>query len=208
MKNLFWLLGFVFLLSSCAHPPKYTPLTTPWPERQQQLLALTEWQFRGHVIFKMPEQHGDVASVSEHKFSANVSWQQNADAYKVMLFGPLGFSAVNLDGRPGAVHLKDSHGKVYEADNPESLMQTQLGWSLPISSLYYWVRGLPSPEPITSVTYDAYHRIAHLQQQGWRIDYMAYQRVQQLELPQEITFMQDKYYMHLTIEGDSWQVNR
>lgn len=196
VKNLFYMFSVVFLLSSCARAPQYAPLTTPWPERQQQLSALTHWQFRGHAIFKMPER----------KLSANVYWQQSAETYQVMLFGPLGFSAVNLDGQPGAVHLKDSHGHIYEADNPESLMQTQLGWSLPISSLYYWVRGLPSPEPITSVSYDVYHRIAHLEQQGWSIDYIAYQRVQQLELPQEITFMQNKYYMRLTIESDSWKV--
>ena len=196
VKNLFCIFSVVLLLSSCAHFPERAPLNTPWPERQQQLSALIDWQFRGHVIFKMPER----------KFSANVYWQQKADTYQVMLFGPLGFSAVNLDGQPGAVHLKASHGHVYEADNPESLMQQQLGWSLPISSLYYWVRGLPSPEPVTSVTYDAYHRISHLEQQGWQIDYLAYQRVQLIELPQEITFMQSKYYLHLTIENDSWQM--
>ena len=189
-------MSFVFLLSSCAHPPEYAPLTTPWPERQQQLSTLTEWQFRAHVIFKMPER----------KFSANVYWKQNADAYQVMLFGPLGFNAVNLDGDSNTVHLKDSHGHIYSANNPESLMQQQLGWSLPISSLYYWVRGLPAPGQITSVHYDAFHRIEILQQQGWEIYFIHYARVQLIELPQEITFTQNKYYMHLTIESDSWQI--
>lgn len=197
IRNFFVGLGVILLLSSCARPPEYAPLTTPWPERQLQLSALTDWQFRGHVIFKMPKR----------RFSANVYWQQNVDVYQVMLFGPLGFNAVNLDGKPGVVSLKDSHGHVYKAENPESLMQEQLGWSLPISSLYYWVRGLPSPEPIIRVTYDAYHRISHLEQQGWSVDYIAYQRVQLFELPQEITFMQDKYYLHLTIESDSWKVS-
>lgn len=198
VKNFFSLVSVIFLLLGCAHLPEYAPLTTPWSERQQQLSALTDWQFRGHVIFKMPER----------KFSANVYWQQKAESYQVMLFGPLGFSAVNLDGKPDCVNLKESHGHVYSASNPESLMQAQLGWSLPISSLYYWVRGFPSPEPVTSVTYDANNRILHLEQQGWQIDYIAYQRVQLLELPQEMTFMQDKYYLHLTIEGDSWQAKR
>lgn len=201
VRNFFVVLGVALvlsgLLSSCASPPQSIPLTTSWPERQQQLSAMKDWQFRGHVVFKMPER----------KFSANVYWQQAQASYQVMMFGPLGFSAVNLDGHPGEVRLKDSHGHVYEASNPESLMQEQLGWSLPISSLYYWVRGLPAPGSITQVHYDAFHRIEWLRQQGWDIHFLHYQRVQRVELPQEITFTQHKYSLHLTIEGDSWQVS-
>jgi outer membrane lipoprotein LolB len=189
-------LGLLLLLSGCAQPPQSTPLTSSWPQRQQQLSALNTWQFRGHVVFKMPER----------KFSANVYWQQEQDSYQVMLFGPLGFNAVNLDGLPGKVHLNDGDGHVYEASSPEELMQKQLGWSLPISSLYYWVRGLPAPGPVTRVSYDVYHRINTLEQDGWQIHYEAYQRLQLFELPKEITFTQVKFYMHLTIEGDSWQV--
>lgn len=187
----------IILLASCAQPPKSTPLTLSWEQRQQQLSAVTSWQFRGHVIFKMPE----------HKFSANLYWQQHPNAYHVMLFGPLGFNAVDLSGLAGQVSLKDSHGNTYTAENPESLMQQQLGWSLPISSLFYWVRGLQAPGSITEVHYDAFHRIEWLEQQGWNIHFIQYQRVQLIELPQEITFMQDKYLLHLTIEGDSWQTS-
>lgn len=186
----------IFLLSACAHPPEYAPLTTAWSERQEQLSALTDWQFRGHAVFKMPER----------KFSANVYWQQNADQYQIMLFGPFGLGGININGQPNSVYLKDSHGHTYKADTPESLMQNQLGWSLPVSSLYYWVRGLPAPGPVTHVTYDAYHRMVHLEQQGWGIDYRAYQRVQAIELPREIIFAKDNYYMHLTIEDDGWRV--
>lgn len=197
LKNFCFILSCLFLLSSCVHPPQYAPLTTSWSDRQQQLSALTDWQFRGHAVFKMPER----------KFSANVYWQQTANTYQVMLFGPLGLGAVNLEGQSGSVRLKDSRGHVYTAENPEALMQQQLGWSLPISSLYYWVRGLPAPGSITHVDYDEYHRISHLEQQGWRIDYLAYQRVQRLELPQDMTFTQDAYFLHLTVESDSWRAN-
>lgn len=197
MRFLSSLLCCVFLLSGCVHYTEQPPLDLSWSEREQQLSALTDWQFRGHGVFKMPE----------HKFSANVFWQENADVYKVMLFGPFGLGAVSLDGGPDGVKLKDSHGKIYHASNPEALMQQQLGWSLPVSSLYYWVRGFPAPGTISDVNYDVYHRISHLEQQGWHIDYFAYQRIQDLELPKDMTFIQGRYSVHLTIEGDSWQVS-
>lgn len=197
VKPLFFFAA-LFLLSSCAHTPKYFPSTLSWQQRQQQLSALINWQFRGDMILKVPK----------HKWRANVYWQQQADVYRIKLFGPFGFGAVNIDGRSGQVSLKDSNGHVFSANSPELLMQRQCGWSLPISSLYYWVRGLPSPAPIDYVAYDDYHRIAHLEQQGWQIDYIVYQHVQQLELPQEITFTQAGFSASLKIEGDSWQVNR
>lgn len=188
----------IWLLLGCTYTPHHAPLTLSWDQRQQQLSALVNWQFRGSMVLKMPQ----------HKFSANMYWQQQSSVYQMMFFGPFGVGAASLMGRPGEVHLKDAHGKDYSASTPEALMQQQLGWSLPVSALYYWVRGLPAPGPITAVHYDAFHRIAHLEQQGWKIDYLAYQRVQALELPQKITFVRAKFYLDLTIEGDSWQVSR
>lgn len=186
----------VFLLSACAQVPKYSPLTWSWQQRQQQLSSLSDWEFRGDILLKTPQR----------KLSANVYWQQQAQAYHILFFGPFGVGAVSLDGQPGQVHLKDGHHNDYSAGSPEALMQGQLGWSLPVSSLYYWVRGLPAPGPITSVHYDMYHRIDTLEQLGWRIQYLDYQRVQLLELPQKIIFTRKGYNMHLTIESDSWQV--
>lgn len=189
--------GFLFLLTSCAHVPESQPLNLSWPQRQPALMALTSWQFRGHVIFKMPK----------NKLSANIFWQQQSpQAYHVMLFGPLGFSAVELNGQADQVNLKDSHGRVYHSSNPESLMMEQLGWSLPVSSLYYWVRGLPAPGAITDVQYDAFHRIALLKQQGWEMHFISYTRVQWMELPTEIIFEKESFFMRLTVEDDSWQI--
>jgi outer membrane lipoprotein LolB len=198
IRSFVCIVSVVFLLSSCARAPHHAPLTLSWQQRQQQLSTLIDWQFRGDILLKMPQR----------KLSANVYWQQQSDAYHLVLFGPFGVGAVSLEGQPGKVSLKDSQGKKYSAQTPEALMQEQLGWSLPVSSLYYWVRGLPAPGPITGVHHDAYHRIDMLEQQGWLIHYTAYQRVQALELPQEITFTRDQVFMDLTIESNSWQISR
>lgn len=190
--------GLTLLLASCAQVPVSKPLHESWEVRQQQLSALTSWQFRGRVIFKMPNK----------KMSANVFWQQQPESYQVMLFGPFGLGEVQLEGRLGQVRFKDDHGNIYTARDPESLLQERLGLSLPISSLYYWVRGLPAPNSVTNTHYDAFHRITLLEQQGWKVHYLTYIRVQTTELPIEITFEKEGFFMKLTIEGDSWQVKR
>lgn len=132
-------------------------------------------------------------------------WQQEHDQYHMVFLGPLGIGSIRMDGSSDAVCLQDNDGKKYCADSAEVLMQQQFGWSLPVSSLYYWVRGLPAPEPITTVHYDAFHRLAELDQEGWNIRYMSYYRLPVVELPQNIIFSRPDFFIELTIEGDSWQ---
>lgn len=191
----FLLISVMLLLTGCVHQRAAVPLTQSWEQRQQALSSLLNWKFRGHFIFKSPA----------NKFSANVFWQQKHNNYDIRVFGPLGFGAAQLQGNDKQVILKDAHAHIYTATNPEALMQQQLGWLLPVSSLYYWLRGLPAPGSVTSIHYDSYHRIDRLRQQGWQIQFVQYMRAQAFELPQEIIFTQNEYYLHLTIEADSWQ---
>lgn len=194
---IFFVACFAFLLTGCMQQPTSVPLTQSWAQRQHTLSLLLNWQFRGHFVFKSPAD----------KFSANVFWQQNHDRYDIQVFGPFGIGAVQLQGNSTRVTLKDAHAHTYTADDPEQLMQQQLGWFLPVSSLYYWVRGLPAPGSITSVHYDAFHRIETLAQQGWKIQFIHYTRVQAVELPQEIVFTHGQDYLHLIIEPGSWLIN-
>lgn len=53
-------------------------------------------------------------------------------------------------------------------------MQQQLGWHLPISNLYYWIRGLPNPNTKSIKIYDQNHLLVYLKQQGWEIHYAKY----------------------------------
>ena len=196
MRFFLPLLCSLFLLSSCAHYTEQHPLDLSWSERQHMLSAMMNWQFRGHFAFKSPQ----------HKLRANIFWQQNDKNYDISIFGPFGIDAVEILGRPGEVVFKDNHGKTYHASSPESLLEQQVGWSLPVSSLYYWVRGLPAPGSVTSVQYDVYHRIDVLQQDEWKIQFVQYTRSAAYELPQEIIFTHKKDYVHLIIEPTSWQV--
>lgn len=85
-------------------------------------------------------------------------------------------------------------------------MQKELGWSLSVFSLNYWVRGLPVPGVECHISYDASHRIHFLQQQNWTIQFLAYHDVEGLELPQEIIFTTAGLNLHLIIETDSWKI--
>lgn len=196
IKNLS-LFFLVFMLFACAkNQINQGPLSLSWAEREIKLSAMLQWQFHGDFLLNIPN----------HKIRAGLSWKQEKDQYSLIFFGPFGLVEAKLDGDAHLVHLKDNKGNDYSADNPETLIKQQFACSLPLSSLYYWVRGLPSPAEVQNRKDDLFHRIEDLEQEGWHIHYIAYQRVQDLELPQEIQFKQDDLTLDLMIDKGGWKL--
>ena len=132
-----------------------------WSAHKQQLTQLDGWQINGKVGIRAPKDSG----------SATLFWLQRQDYYDIRLSGPLGRGAARLTGRPGSVLLEVANQGRYEAPTPEELLGEQLGWSLPVSHLVWWVRGLPAPGSKSRVTLNGDSRLANLEQDGWKIEY-------------------------------------
>jgi outer membrane lipoprotein LolB len=167
-----------------------------WPQRQQQLQQLTAWQLQGAIGITQAKQ----------RWSASVNWQQqNANNYALRLFGPFGAGAVQLTGNANQVILRSSsQPQPLTASSPEALIQQQTGWDLPVSNLYYWVRGLPIPAAaITQQQFDAAHRLIELQQAGWDVQYISYANIQGIDLPYKIVLSNNNFNIKLVIK--QWQ---
>lgn len=166
-----------------------------WQQRQAQLSPLTAWDIQGAVAIRQGRQGK----------SASLYLQQQQRHYNLQVFGPLGIGRHTLVGEPGNVTLTDSDGKTIHTNSPEALFQAELGWSLPISNLYFWLRGLPAPHLDKHIQFDQYHHILQLQQQGWVIDYRQYTAVDQYDLPSEITMRYGDLLVKIIIS--QWQLN-
>ena len=167
-------------LTSCA---TFQPQTAPavdrdmtWAERSQTLSSIENWNLNALIAIRSSKDNG----------SATLNWQQTKRNYTISLFGPLGSNAVKLSGMPGKVLLETADGKKISATNPESLLATQTGWRLPVSNLYYWIRGLPAPNKPALKQFDAYHHLMSLHQQGWTIRYLHYVSFDRIDVPSKI----------------------
>lgn len=188
----------VALLAACAAPvPRPSPTTViapaDWPVRRAALLALHDWALTGRVAVRDAHQ----------AVSGNVHWVQHRDAYKVMIFGPVG-GALGLQGdRRGGVlrlpHETDRSGDM------EALLQRRLGWRIPVLDLRYWVRGLPIPGVPERDAFDAAGRLAWMEQYGWRVTYRGYTSVDGLVLPRRIDINQADLSVKLLV--DQWELN-
>jgi outer membrane lipoprotein LolB len=86
------------------------------------------------------------------------------------------------------------------------LFEQQLGSRLPVSSLYYWIRGLPVPGIEAQKQLDAFHRITVLSQQGWRIEYSRYSSINQIDLPSKMILNNSALNVKIII--NQWQFEK
>lgn len=193
--SLFALL-LIGLIGCSSQPPQpVEPLTKiSWEQRQQQLLPLTRWQVLGKINIRTPQESN----------TASLNWSQYDDHYRIYMAGPLGQGAINISGseRHGVI-LDISGEERRQAASPEQLLNQQLGWSIPIGQMPYWIRGLPAPNRLHAKTLDPFNRLQQLQQNGWTIDYLSYQQKQQ-HLPRKIQLHRNGK-MKLTLILKQWQ---
>jgi outer membrane lipoprotein LolB len=188
-----WMLSFI-CLSGCASLTK-----APMPQNQ-----VISWDHRVHTLSSLHTWNLDAVIAMRNEASheggtANMTWQQNQSHYHILLFGPLGSNAVTLSGGPGNAQLEAANGQRFHAESPEALLAQQTGFHLPVSNLFYWVRGLPVPTLPAEKEFDAYHHLVQLRQAGWTIQFLRYTSVNQWEVPDKIFMANSLYSVKLVI---------
>lgn len=172
-----------------------------WPaalaeERAQKLAPITSWRLNGRLGVQL-ENDG---------FSAAVVWVQNDDHFDIRLFDPIGRQVAWLQGNGKAVGLKTAEGQSFSGENPEQLLQQHLGWSIPVKSLTWWVKGLPDPNTVAwRQEFDEKGRLIALQQGGWSMRVARYQGDDILALPEITRMEQPKNSVKLKLLIKSWQ---
>ena len=163
LRRLLLLLPLLLWLAGCStlQPPAPAPL----PALDGPLLD--NWALQG----KLGIRQGQRAD------SATLNWQQQQQHYEIRLSGPLGQGAVAISGEPNQVQMVISgEAEPILATTPEQLMQSQLGWSLPLSQAHYWVQGRPAPRFPTAPLPGG----NGFSQLGWEVEVL---RVVSIELP-------------------------
>nr|WP_308873005.1 lipoprotein insertase outer membrane protein LolB [Thiothrix subterranea] len=119
-------------------PNKPADAQSAWQQRQAEFARMSSWRLQGKVGVQFQEQSA----------SFNISWLQTGnDQYEMNIKNPLTGSIVAyLKGERSEVVMQ-ANGKTYKDSNAERLLQAQLGVSLPLDGMKYWVRGIPAPIP-------------------------------------------------------------
>jgi outer membrane lipoprotein LolB len=177
------------LLAGCAAVPTVTP------QHPEAIAELDRWAFNGRVSLTREETG----------WHAALTWREYAGEYDLRVTGPLGQGAFELSGNAAGVMLVDADSRTFTARDADALLRHVTGWTLPVSGMHYWVRGLAVPGVDAQVVQDAAGLVSRLDQSGWVIRYDRYQPVDGLLLPGRLRMEQDNVSVRLVI--DEWQLH-
>ncbi len=202
MKKLYQWIGLTLLSSllwACAsHQP-----ATEAPENKTQsveartvdLSSIDNWYIKGAIGVKNEQD----------AWSASIYWKQrHKNNYTLQLFGPAGMGTLKIVSSGNRVTLTNNKNETFTAPSSETLLEQQTGWYLPISNMYYWVRGMAVPSIPSQTTFDKYHHLKTLEQQGWDIQYLRYTSVKGIDLPSKIFMNYQKLGIKIVIS--SWEL--
>ena len=168
-----------------------------WQQRQARLTNMSSWRLQGKVGLQFRDQSA----------SFGISWlQQGKDQYEMNIKNPrTGSIMAYLQGTATDGTLQ-ANGKTYRDANAERLLQGQMGVSLPVSGMKYWVRGIPSPDtPVDNVALDNLGRPQTLQQSGWVVEYLDWQGNDFLALPAKVSLSRAAENTKVKVVAHDWQ---
>ena len=187
-------LAAAMVIAGCQTVPVPPAPTVAWSVRRPALQNLDRFGLHGRVA----------VAVGGQGFNAGVRWTQSAAVTHLALTGPLGAGGVEVTADGGDLSVVTSSGKRLGTAAARTELQDKLGFEPPLTSLRYWVLGVPDPGAPASVQLDSQQRLTELTQDGWRVDYSAYMPVGAEWLPRLLTLRREQVRVRMVVDG--WQL--
>lgn len=189
----------IVLLAGCSTAPKSPDLSEKqkqalWERNLPRLEAVDNWFLSGRLGLRTPQRSG----------SMSIEWQQQKPDFKIYLDGPFGQSIAEITGNKYQVSAKMPDGQEVYGATPESLMLQLTGWDFPISSLKYWVKGIPAPGEKAQIQLDDQGYAQKLQQYGWKVEYLRLSEYKGVQVPTRLRASSGD--IQLTLVVSDWKL--
>jgi outer membrane lipoprotein LolB len=186
--------GAALLVQACATTQKGLdlPEITDWEIRQEVLVGVDRWQFRGRVGVK----------AGDEGFTGKLTYGQDNDEFQATISGPLGIGTVKLSGEGESVTLTNNKGEITKLRDAEQDLRNLYGWTIPVASLRFWALGIPDPSTEAITVFDDEGLLSSMQQRGWTVTIGEYRDGGGQRMPSRVTAVNDDARVRLLI--DDW----
>ena len=192
-------LGAALLLQACSTVPTVavpeTELEVRYDSRAAELSALDSWTLEGKLAVNDGNDGG----------SGKLRWQEDDGHSRMDFHGALGRGAWRLVSGPGGAELELADGRSFKAASVSELVRDQLGWSVPVEALSWWVLGLQAPGSSLARTFDEDGTLKTLSQQGWDIEFERYREQEAINMPMKVTARQGEKMVKLAVR--QWELS-
>lgn len=206
-----WPIIAVLMLSGCANlnlHPDTGNTTAPQTKSEDTVIPPQANQHLNEIAdinrFKLSGRIG--IQTQGYGLSGPIQWQHSVQTDDIDLYSPLGGKVAQINKTEDGVTLTGQDGKIYKAQDTESLTQSTLGWRIPFTSLSDWVVGRPTKGIASKLSWDDTGKLSKLTQDGWEISYMEYLSQSHYLLPSKINLRNAKMNVRLVIEN--WELTQ
>ncbi|MDD5295322.1 MAG: lipoprotein insertase outer membrane protein LolB [Rhodocyclaceae bacterium] len=131
--------------------------------------------------------------------SGRIAWSHWPEGDNVLFLSPLGQGMATLEADATGARLELADRRSYSAATPDELTDKVLGRPLPLRRVPRWVLGLPGPGG--NQTRDGNGQPLSIQEEGWRVDYLAWESDAPRALPTLLRISRDDVELKLHIDG-------
>lgn len=182
----------VALAGCVSAPPSKPPPSMPWAQRRTQLQTLDPFGLSGRVA----------VAAGREGFSAHLSWEQRGARSTVQLNGPLGIGGIHVVAEGDTLNVENAQGQQLASAAARDELRAKLGFDPPLTSLRYWVLGVPDPGMPFMETVGPDQRLEALEQDGWQVLYSDYMSAGGNWLPQRLSLHRGDVRVRLIV--DQW----
>lgn len=195
----------VMLIGACSQTPELQVTSESeqsWDLRQQQLAGINEWEIHARAAILLKDENE-----KDKVYPVGISWSRQKDLFSMVIEAPFGQGVIRIESnistdRSKLFKLTLADGNYRLGATPEALLVDLLGWSIPVSGLKSWIKGLPQPDIESSYEIYGSGRLKSLRQNGWLINYLAYfsEEKQAQQLPKRLYLKHNNLGIKIVIE--------
>ena len=181
-------------LAGCAVFEKETGGAAFGPKLEEKNYNLKTWRLEGRI---------GVQTASDG-WQANLFWEHDADQDRLRVSGPFSQGMVSIILQKDLIYVNEGGGVTELSRDPDAMLKDRLGFAVPLSSLRYWVVGLPDPNQVHTPVYGGGGSLLGFRQAGWTLRYQRYMGVGDRVMPQKMAIQGPE--VKLKLIADSWHV--
>ena len=163
-----------------------------WELTRLQIQEQTHWSLIGKIGVRTPE---------ESLTAAINQWVQINDFFEIDLSSTFfGLGASKLLGNSQFLTLIEAGEDPVSSNQPNTLIETALGFPLPVTHLAYWIKGLPAPDQTFQIEFNQQGLPSTLKQHHWQLHFSKYHFEQGIPLPGKIKLERNNTRIILAIK--------
>ena len=159
---------------------------------QEKLYAVKNWTLDGRIAVK----------AGKEGWNANLFWEHDGSQERLRIYGPFNQGAVSIILQNNRVYINEGNGNVTSSPDPDDLLKIRLGFSVPLSSLRFWLLGIPAPDSEYRAQLDDKGGLIGFEQQAWVLGFENFENVGNFVMPKKMTVQGNQVRLRLVV--DEW----